>query len=171
MKKFVIALIVVILAGGGFYLYSKKEAKAPTVESYQPAPAQNQVPAQTAAPQTPAGATSSQPANYTPPQAPGGGENIGSNIQVFEVDFDGAAYLPNSSNLKVGDYIFFKNKSAGDFWPVAGSAQTIAAYPKFNPSQPIAAGGEYKFQFTKAGSWSFGDNLHPNSVFSVNVSQ
>lgn len=171
MKKAIIAIIVLAILGGVFYFYSKKEAKAPTVENNQPATEQNQTPAQTTTPQTQTNVKGNTGADYTPPQAPSGGENIGSNIQVYEVDFDGTAYSPNSSNLKAGDYIFFKNKSTENFWPVAGSANTIAAYPNFNPSAAIAPGAEYRFQFSKPGSWSFGDNLHPNLVFSVNVSQ
>jgi plastocyanin len=171
MKKAIIVIIVFAVLAAVFYIYTKKEAKAPTVENSQPAPAQNQAPVQTTTPQTQTNVKGNPGADYTPPQAPGGGENIGSNIQVYEVDFDGTAYSPNASNLKVGDWIFFKNKSAGDFWPVAGSANTLAAYPNFNPAQAVASGAEYKFQFTKAGSFSFGDSLYPNLVFSVNVTQ
>ncbi len=171
VKKTIIVIIILVVLGAVFYFYSKQEAKAPTVENSQFAPAQNQVPAQTTTPQTQTNVKGGTKADYTPPEAQGGGENVGSNIQVSEVDFDGTAYLPKVTNLKVGDYIFFKNKSTGDFWPVTGSADTLAAYPNFNPSKPIASGAEYKFQFTKAGSWSFDDNLHPNMVFTVNVDQ
>jgi len=171
MKKAIIVIIILAAAAAVFYFYGKKQAKAPTLENYQLAPAQNQVPAQTTTPQTQTNVKGNPGADYTPPQAPGGGENIGSNIQVYEVDFDGTAYSPNVSNLKVGDWIFFKNKSTGDFWPVAGSADTSAAYPNFNPARAIASGAEYKFQFIKAGNWSFSDNLHPGMVFSVNVTQ
>jgi len=171
MKKTIIVIIILAAAGIAFYIYSKKEAKAPAVENYQPAPAQTQAPAQTTTPQTQTNIKGGTGADYTPPQAPSGGENLGSNIQVYEVDFDGTGFAPATININRDDYIFFKNKSAGDFWPVAGSANTIAAYPNFNPLQPIGAGGEYKFQFTKAGDWSFGDKLHSNMVFSVNVSQ
>jgi plastocyanin len=114
-------------------------------------------------------ASSTQP-DYTAPQA-GGGENIGSNIQVTEVDFDGKQFTPAKVGIKAGDYIFFKNKSSVNFWPLAGSANTLAAYPNFNAQKPIAPGGEYKFQFTKAGSWSYGDNLTANAVGDVDVSQ
>jgi plastocyanin len=168
MKKAIIIIVILVIAGGGVYFYSKKEAKAPEANSYDSG-SQNQQ-AQTS-PQTTTPQTGTSGANYTPPQAPGGGENAGSNIQVYEVDYDGASYTPNNTNLKVGDYIFFKNKSSGDFWPVTGSADTLTAYPNFNPLNSIAAGGEYKFQFSKAGSFSFGDNIHPNSVFTVTVGQ
>jgi plastocyanin len=173
MKNFFIIVIVVLLIAGGVYLISKKEAKAPAVDNQQnqnqnAAESQNNQPA-SAAPSNQTNIKGSAEPDYTPPgQA---GENSGSNIQVYEVDFDGTSYSPSASNIKVGDYIFFKNKSAGDFWPVAGSANTIAAFPNFNPAAPIAAGKEYKFQFTKAGAWSFGDNLRANTVFTVSVSQ
>jgi len=173
MKKFFIIVIVVLLIGGGAYLISKKEAKAPAVDNQQnqnqnPAQSQNNQPA-SSTPSIQTNVKGSTGPDYTPPGQTG--ENAGSNIQVYEVDFDGTSYSPSPSNIKVGDYIFFKNKSAGDFWPVADSANTIAAFPSFNPSAAIASGKEYKFQFTKAGSWSFGDNLKPNTAFTVNVSE
>ncbi len=176
MKKVIIILIGLILVVGVFYVFSKKEAKVPVVENSTNSTTPNSAPSEPAVqpqaqPQTQTNVKNTPGADYTPPQATGGGENAGSNIQVYEVDFDGTAYSPSVSSLRVGDYIFFKNKSSGNFWPVAGSANTIAAYPQFNPKSPIAAGGEYKFQFSKAGNWSFGDNLKANSVFTVNVSQ
>ena len=177
MKKIIIGLVVLVALGGGYYIFSKKEAKAPAVENstnnLNQNPTTSGQPATTpsAQPQTQTGVKGNTGADYTPPQTEAGGENPGSNIQVSEVDFDGTAYTPSVSKIKAGDYIFFKNKSSGDFWPVAGSANTIAAYPKFNPAAPIAAGKEYRFQFTKAGDWNFGDNLKANAVFEVSVSQ
>ncbi|MDR3642163.1 MAG: hypothetical protein P4L74_00870 [Candidatus Doudnabacteria bacterium] len=178
MKKLTIGLIILIILGVIVYAYTKKEAKAP--ETQNNLPSQSQViptpagldgPQASSAPQSQTGVKGSTGADYTPPQAAGGGENPGSNIQVYEIDFDGSKYSPDTITIKAGDYIFFKNKSSGGFWPVAGSAATIAAYPNFNPKSAIASGGEYKFQFTKPGSWSFGDNLHANQAFSVIVSQ
>lgn len=171
MKKIIITIIILIALALVFYVFYKKEAKAPAADTNFPATGQSQPKTQTASPQTQTNVKGNTGADYTPPQAQGGGENAGSNIQVSEVDFDGTAYSPKVSNIKAGDYIFFKNTSTVNFWPVAGSAATLAAYPSFNPKNPLAPGGEYKFQFTKAGSWSFGDNLHANLVFGVNVSQ
>ena len=136
MKKAIIVIVVLAVLGVFFYVYTKKEVKAPTVENSFPTAVENLPSRNTTTPQTQTNANSSQPANTAPPQE-AGGENLGSNIQVYEADYDGAKYSPDALNLKVGDYVFFKNKSSGDFWPVAGSQSTIAAYPKFNPQSPI----------------------------------
>jgi plastocyanin len=177
MKKLFIVAIVVLLIAGGVYLINKKEAKAPAEGNQQnqnqnaaqsPAQSQNNQPA-SSTPSIQTNVKGSNGPDYTPPGQTG--ENAGSNIQVYEVDFDGTAYSPAAIKISINDWVFFKNKSSADFWPAAGSANTIAAFPNFNPSAAIAPGKEYKFQFTKAGSWSFGDNLHANMVFTVNVSQ
>jgi plastocyanin len=171
MKKSTIAIIVIILfLLAGVYLFIHNKAVAPSQDensSYQN-------------PSTPAITTGSEPntqanvkaaagADYTPPQSSTGGETTGSNIQVTEVDFNGSQFRPNPAKINVGDYIFFKNKGTDSFWPLAGSANTVAAYPTFNAGNPIAPGGEYKFQFTKAGNFSYGDNLHPNAAATVEV--
>jgi plastocyanin len=167
MKKAVIFVIIIVIVAGGVYFYTK-QAKAPA----QTTEMQNQTtpsPKQTSATPTPTGAQGGGSSSALPPTQSGGGENSGSNVQVTEVDFDGTNYSPNPVTINVSDYIFFENKSTGDFWPLAGSAATMAAYPSFSAGKPIAAGGEYKFQFTKAGSFSYGDNLHPNAAASIIV--
>jgi len=175
-KAFIIIIVIIILGAAGYYLFKHNLAKAPANEAgpYQSQQLQNNVqpPVATA---TPSGKTqtinNAGGKDYTPSSSPTGGETTGSNIQVYEVDFDGSAYSPAVSKLHVGDYLFIKNKSGGDFWPVAGSANTVAAFPDFNPAAALPAGKEYKFQFTKAGDFSFGDNLKANEVFEVKVSQ
>ena len=172
VKKTLIVIIILVVLGAVFYVYSKKEVKAPTVENYQPAPAQNQPAAQTTTPATQTNLQDNLGANYTSPQAPSGGENLGSNIQVYEVDFDGTAYSPEVSNLKAGDYIFFKNKSGAAFWPVSVSAPVqsgSADYADFDAKQNILPGKEFKFQFTLAGQWKFIDKLNPAATGTVNV--
>jgi hypothetical protein len=173
-KAFIVLAVIIILAGAGYYLFRSNQAKAPTNDQIQSQTQQSQN-NQTLASTTPSAITptTNNPVggNYTSSSSPSGGENAGSNIQVYEVDFDGTSYSPAVSNLHVGDYLFIKNKSSGDFWPVAGSANTIAALTDFNPAAPMGSGQEYKFQFNQAGDFSFGDNLKANAVFEVKVSQ
>ena len=173
MKKTTIAIIILVLvaAGAGAYYYTR-QAKAPTVELNNQGPS-NEKPAPTTTP-TPNTQTNDKGktgADYTPPQDPTAGEVIEPNIQVVEVDFDGKKFTPDPVSIKVGDYIFFKNKGTDDFWPLAGSVNTQTAYPTFTAGKPIAPGGQFKFQFTKEGSFSYGDNLHANAAATINVTK
>lgn len=177
MKKTIIIVAVLLLGGGGYFLFKSNQAKAPTEENNQNQVQQTtgnnqqvQPQATTTSGQTPGLNNAGKP-NYTASTSPTGGETPGVDIQVVGVDYNGTTFTPAKVNIKVNDWIFFKNDSTLNFWPVAASSDTSAAYPKFNPAGALAAGGEYKFQFTKAGSWSFGDNLHPGPVFNVNVAK
>ena len=179
-KKILVLLILVIILGVGFYAYNRQVAKAPVAEF---GTSQNTATTtgSTEATQNVVATTSPDrhlnvmpiPAGNSPqPTYSNGGEDgAGSNIQVVEVDFDGKQYAPQDTKINIGDYVFFKNKSTVNFWPLAGSAATLAAYPNFSAGKPIAPGGEYKFQFTKAGNWSFGDNLNANMTGTVEVAQ
>lgn len=176
MKKTIsyIVIIIIVLAAG-YWLFGRKEALAPVEENpnYQQTGNQPSPATTSSQPSTPTTGnqvkTNPNATDYTPPTSPTGGENVGSNIQVTEVDFDGSQFLPATVNISVNDYVFFKNKSSKDFWPIAGSANTQSAYPNFSAGKPVPPGGEFKFQFTKAGSFSYGDNLNAGMVGTINV--
>lgn len=168
-KALIIVVVILVLAGVGYYFYRHNKAYAPSYDNYQPD--QDQQATSSAEDAAPNGQTKTinSPTgtpDYTPPQSDNGGETAGSNIQVTEVDFDGSKFTPNPANIKVGDYIFFKNTGTLDFRPFA----TADGYQVFDSNDNIAPGGEFKFQFTKVGSWSYYDYSHPNVKGTVIVS-
>ena len=144
-KKILILIVVLVIVGLGFYFYNKNTVKAPTVESNAPVKATS-----TAAP---------APAPSPAAQA-GGGETPGSNIQVWEVDFNGTAFTPATININAGDWVFFKNKSTINFWPTSAG---------FDAGAAVAPGKEFKFQFTRPGTFGYSDRLNPATKGAVVV--
>jgi len=167
MKKILILAIILIILGLGFYFYNKKEAQAPANYNYNPGASSSQVSGATSsASQKSGGGQTPAPATFSP-----GGETPGANIQVVEVDFNGSSFAPNTVTIHQNDYVFFKNKSTVDFWPASNPHPTHTDYPGFDAGKPIPPGGEYKFQFTKIGSWGYHDHLDPSIGGTVVVSQ
>ena len=136
-------------------------------EQSQPAQTGNKT-AQPSATPTPASAASANPktnpTGANPAQgtfSAGEGDASSPDIAVEEVDFTGAAFTPDVTNIKVGDWVFFKNKSAADL-SLAGD------YPGFT-TKTVATGKEYKAQFTQAGSFSFYDGQNQQITAKVVV--
>lgn len=180
MKKVVIiAVIILVAVGVGYYFYQHNQAKAPADETSEygsnqsPAPVSQQPnsnPA-TSTPNTQTNVKGNTGADYTPSTSPMGGEIPAPDVQVVEISYDGSQFTPASVNIKANDYVFFKNNSTSTFWPASGPHPTHTDYPGFDAKKPIEAGGQYKFQFTKVGDWSFHDHLNPSAHGVVHVSK
>lgn len=85
-------------------------------------------------------------------------------IAVFEIVYNGTSFSPSQLTIKNGDVVIFKNESNKSFWPASGPHPEHTNYPEFDPKKAIAAGQDWQFKFTKAGSWPFHDHLNA-SVF------
>jgi plastocyanin len=178
-KKIAAILIFLVLVFAVVYfLYRQgaKPAQTPVVPSSQDQAQQNQVLNKAASSaQPPATATGSgAQINLGNKQlkgtfSSGEGQPDGSAISVVEIDFDGSKFVPASVDIKVNDWVFFKNKSTTDMWVASNPHPTHTDYPGFDSKQPISPGSEYKFQFTKAGNWGFHDHLNPSIGGVVNV--
>lgn len=165
MKKAIIITILLIIVGAGVYFYSRSEVKAPTSPAVENGSPQTQTSApQNAAPSSATSAaaqTGTPAANYTPPQAAGGGENTGSNIQVYEVDFDGTKFSPSPITVNVKDWIFFRNKGQVNMWIISNPGLTSPTDLHLDSLKAIPPGGEYKFQFTSPGDFIYENKLNP----------
>ncbi len=163
MKKIIPLIIILIAAGAGFYFYNKHEAQAPINEPIQNLPQSGSD--SSTPPATSTGANTQTPVkgsngpDYTPGGYSDGGETTGSDIQVVEVDFDGKSFTPATITIHPNDYVFFKNSSTVNFWPASDPHPTHTDYPGFDAQKPIVPGQQYKFQFTKIGSWGYHDHL------------
>ncbi len=172
MGKKILAIIIflILIGAAGYVLYKKsaKPAQAPTVAQEQ------QNPAPTSAAPTAATQPSVTPKPTASPKAidlggkqsqgtfsSGEGDSAAPNIQVYEVDFDGNKFTPASLNISVNDWVFFKNDSTEDMWVASNPHPAHTDYPGFDSKQNIAPGKQYKFQFTKAGTWGYHDHLDP----------
>jgi plastocyanin len=181
-KKILILLIVFIILGVGFYTYNKKEAQAPTnntpigqqgpqggANPHSNTPSTTPIPSPT--PNTQTNVKGNTGPDYTPGAYSGGGETTGLDMQVVEVDFDGTSFTPKVTDIKQNDYVFFKNKSKVNFFPASNPYPADSDYPAFKAAKAIAPGAQFKFQFTKVGSWGYHDDLHPSIGGTVNVSK
>ena len=166
-KKLLAILIFLLIAAGVvyyFYHHAKVESPQPGESAVLPQTASTSQPT-AAGIEQPQAATTSKAASQPKPGATySGGENAdaGPDIAVVEVDFNGSQFAPQSVNIKVNDWVFFKNKSSVDFWPASNPHPTHTGYPGFDALKAIPPGGEYRFQFTKAGSWGYHDHLDPS---------
>jgi len=178
MRNRVLYLLVAILVllGLGFYLYNEhQQPSAPATEDSS-ATAQPEV---NVAPPAAQNSSSPAPATSTQKPAASGGAHFsgesdvqgnpsgqaveGNDIQVQEVDYDGASFSPSTITINQNDYIFFKNNSKVNFWPQSST------YTAFNAGAAIAPGKQFQFQFTKAGTWAYADHLNPAAKGTVIV--
>lgn len=98
-----------------------------------------------------------------------GEEDMGPDILVVQVSYDGAKFTPALINIKVGDIVIFKNNSQEDFWPASNPHPNHTDYPEFNARQPVSPGSKYQFKFIKTGKWGYHNHLNPSSVGVINV--
>ncbi len=175
-KKLGITILVLLVLGVGFYFYDKsnKQVQAPTSENNQatttPTPPVVETPSPTpVSPKpTPSPTPQTKPSEGT---FSSGEEMEGPDIQVKEVVYDGKAFTPSTVDIKVGDYVIFRNNSDSEFWPASNPHPVHTDYSAFDAKSPIAAGGKYQFQFTQAGVWKYHDHLNPLARGTVNVTQ
>ncbi len=178
----VVVLVVVIVAGYFLYNWNNRLVKAPTtndlaiinsVRDEKQDNSQN-LPDNTVtntATSGPAFIDKTPPTDTTPGRYSDGSEAEGMapDILVTEILYDGVAFSPSSVDIKIGDIVVFRNKSANSFWPASAPHPSHVDYPEFDAQQAILAGGKWQFQFGKAGNWKFHDHLNSSAYGVVNV--
>ena len=180
-----LALVIILLLGYRFFWSGQKQALVPEAQNPQTQGTENQ----TAGGQSqkivnPLATSTTAVQNSPEPSAPinaatpspqptfssGNEVDLGPDVLVVEVDYNGSVFSPPSVNIKVGDYVIFKNKSQKDFWPASNPHPTHADYPEFDAKKPIGPNGKYQFQFQKTGVWGYHDHLNLGATGVVNVS-
>lgn len=185
MKRNLIIIGLILVLAGGLYYFSAppKSAQAPADFS----PAAKSLPPEIhnqdsggayatttlAAPQTAASKTSSSPSvgSLQSTFTSGEGDIAAPDIQVWEVDYDGTGFSPAKLEVKVNDYVIFKNKSAVDFWPISNPHPGHTDYPAFDAKKAVLVGGKYQFQFAKVGSWGYHNELNLSQTGQIVVVQ
>ncbi len=180
-SKIIVVLVLLALLGGGYYLYQKNRALAPTVPESEIKDINNpQGQPQTQVPNPevpkPASATNTKNNTTSPDYVPthystGEGDVPAPDIQVWQIDYDGTEFSPKTLKIKVGDYVIFKTTSANGFWPASGPHPLHTGYPGFDAGKVIIASSKYQFQFNKVGAWGFHDHLNPSATGVINVVQ
>lgn len=173
----IVCLLLVVFLGAGAYFFMKNRAVAPTEmqnsnnteEKMSPNSEQKTTESQVATEQPKTETTTEKMPEKT--FSSGEEQPGGPDIQVVGINYDGTAYTPSKVTIKVGDYVIFYNKSETNFWPASAPHPSHTNYPEFDPKKAIAPGGNFKFQFTKAGSWGFHDHLKPSAWGMVTVTE
>ena len=174
-KKWVPAVIVIALViVGGFLATRKTSAPAQVEENNTQKSTLPKIVEQMDKPAT--GVTTQETPtapviNNSAGQLSGEDQPEGTDVQVFNVVFDGTSFSPKSLDVKLGDVVIFKNKSQVGFWPASGPHPQHTAYPEFDAKQAIAAGKSYQFKFAKVGNWNYHDHLHAFATGVVNVTK
>lgn len=177
-KKTIIPIVIaLIILGGAGILVARRSAQTDQVSSdhsaAQPGSTvmedKSQPPVATAPSPTPTPVPAETLPSAVTGHFSGEGDIEGSDVQVFDIVYDGTTFSPSSLSVKNGDVVIFKNKSKAAFRPASDPHPTHTDYPAFDAKQPIPAGKSYQFKFTKVGTWKFHDHLNPSAQGSVTV--
>lgn len=169
-KKAILTIIIILFFAGGLYVYENVYKKVITpldtkVDTDLQVKQNSEIKVQENQKQTQV-----KPIEKQPEQSPvqnsearfsDGSEIESLDIAVFEVLYDGKSFLPSSLEIKVGDYVIFKNTSTENFWPASGNHPDHLLYPEFDAKKSITPGSQYKFNFLKKGTWSYHNHLRP----------
>jgi plastocyanin len=181
-----LALVIILLLGYRFFWQGQKQALAPAARNPQTQGTENQAAGGQSQKSVNPSATSTAAVQYpSEPSAPinaaapapqptfssGDEVDLGPDVLVVEVDYNGAVFSPAVINIKIGDYVIFKNKSQNDFWPASNPHPTHTDYPEFDAKKPVPPNGKYQFQFQQAGNWGYHDHLNLGATGVVNVSE
>lgn len=147
-KNIVIAIIFIILAVGGYFIYQ-------SMNTAQVSPSNNQE-SQTN--------SQNEPSNNEP----------GIDIEVIipkthEVTYTDSGYSPNELTVKVGDTVTYKNQSSGGMWVASAMHPTHVVYSgtslqehcpdtantSFDACKSSQTGESWSFTFTKIGTWGY----------------
>lgn len=159
---FAVVAIIIVLAAGFFIFSSKNDGDdiasnsntSNMVSETDEVTSDTEQPMNTNTP--PATGTSPSTGEPTAPQDP--------DIAVFEVSYNGTAFVPAQLTIKNGDIVIFKNESGKSFWPASGPHPEHTNYPEFDPKKAIPTGQDWQFKFTKSGQWGYHDHLNSSVV-------
>lgn len=89
--------------------------------------------------------------------------------QVHDILLTEDGFIPNISEISLGDVVRFSTNREKDFWPASNDHPIHSAYPEFDPRHPLKTDEAWEFQFTKRGSWKYHDHLYSFSTGTINV--
>lgn len=71
-------------------------------------------------------------------------------------------FEPDTLIIRQNDTVVFRSELDTDFWPASNLHPQHGIYPEFDPKEPVPAGTQWQFQFSKAGRFKFHDHLFAN---------
>ena len=162
MQNFLIAIVVVVVLGGGYLLW--QNSSQPAVVTPTPTPT---TPTPTPPTPTPAPAPTPSP---TPTPAP------------VTVTYTDAGFSPSSVTVKKGQAVrFVNNSSSQEVWPASAVHPTHSVYPvktaldclgsSFDACKGLKTGESWSFTFNSVGEWRYHDHLHASKTGTVIVTE
>ena len=86
------------------------------------------------------------------------------------VTYRDTGFSPSVLHVKKGDIVTFKNESNGQLLVASNPHPTHSDLLGFE-SQSILIGGEYKYTFTKTGTWGYHNHLKSSATASIVVAE
>lgn len=177
MRKFLYFIVCMLVVAGVFnYLIGKQtdpqvanhsdtntaKSLMPNSNSAPPAPRESKAPVSDGAKVSGDGSVATKTVREKKFSDGNDLETLAPDVLVVQVDFDGEKFSPATLNIKVGDYVIFKNNSKNLLWPASDPHPAHSGYPDFDSKQAIQAGGKWQFQFKKSGEWKYHNHLNPS---------
>jgi len=141
-NSYLVAVIIALLALGGFILY-KKQISQPKVKEVEQKITVKEEPKKPES--TESGKTTEEMADN----------------QITYMD---SGFSPVSINIKLGETVTWKNDSSDLMWVASAIHPIHAEYPGFDQLKGSEKGTTYSFKFEKAGTWKFHNHLNPGKV-------
>lgn len=87
------------------------------------------------------------------------------------VTYTATGFAPSVVTVKKGTVVTFMNEANSGMWVVTGVHPTHQLLPGFNQGKSVARGGNYEYTFTTVGTWKYHNELTPEQVGSVVVTE
>lgn len=166
MNKIIIAVIVAVIALGGYFILKGSRSsleKAPTTTpisnetSTAPSSKPNVIITQPPASQP---SSSSQQAAVEKPAV---------DKKEHIITYTDNGYAPAALTIKKGETVIFKNQSSREMWTASAMHPTHRVYPTtggclgstFDACKGVQAGDSWSFKFDVSGNWKYHDHLTP----------
>ncbi|MBI4087822.1 hypothetical protein HY418_00355 [Candidatus Kaiserbacteria bacterium] len=171
MKTLIWILALIVIAGGGYWLWQSSQAPAVSDGTSIAQDAVDDKPGADASamPVPAAGATSETSVGATPMSA--------------TVMYDGNSFSPAAVSIKQGGTVTFET-TRGSMWIASArhpdhlvydgtsrNEHCASGYSGAEPFDQCASGTTYSFTFDKAGIWNYHDHMNASAFGSVTVVQ
>ncbi len=162
MKNLLIAALVVLVVGGGYWIWQNSAQPGAEITS-----GENN------------GATSPTAGGDTGVNVEGGG-SIPTTPMTATVTYDGKSFSPSAITIKKGGTVAWNNEGTTDMWVASAQHPNHTMYSGTSRTghcpdtsktafDQCAGGNNYTFEFNKVGTWNYHDHLNASVFGSVTV--
>jgi len=95
--------------------------------------------------------------------------NASAKLPVAEVSITSSAFVPSTINIKVGEAVTWTNADSAAHWVASDPYPADNGLAGFNSGQGMLTNDTFTFVFSKAGTYSYHDNLNPYTIKGVVV--